>query len=121
MSPVVASRHHDTTAVRQHTTLLATLTAWCGTDRKILVDLGYEAFAGTLCAPFKKPQGGTLTDAQIAVNALHAATRCLGERVNALLKCTFRLLQHWRGCPRTITQLAAAVLIILHVEHHRAA
>ncbi|MDQ1295536.1 MAG: hypothetical protein QG608_3421, partial [Actinomycetota bacterium] len=74
------------------------------------------------CAhPYKTPKGGKLTDAQLAVNALPSATRCLGERANALLKCTFRLLQHWRGCPRKITQLADAALIILHVEHRRAA
>jgi hypothetical protein len=121
VSPVVEGRSHDTSAVRRHTDLLTTLTAWCNDTRKILVDLGYQAFSATLGNPYKTPKGGKLTDAQQAVNALPSATRCLGERANALLKGTFRLLQHWRGCPRKITQLAAAALTILHVEHRRAA
>jgi len=69
--------------------------------------------------PFKKPRGGELTQDQRAFNAVHSALRCLGERANSLLKTTYKVLRRYRGCPWRIGKIAAAALVLLHLEHDR--
>ena len=53
------------------------------------------------------------------VNALHAATRALGERANSLLKATFNALRRVSLCPWRIGTITAAALVLLHREHNR--
>ena len=84
-----------------------------------LADLGYQGEADRFRIPAKKPQGGELTEDQQAYNAVHSALRCLGERANALLKGTFRILNRIRGCPWRIGDITAAALVLLHVENNR--
>ena len=56
---------------------------------------------------------------QQAFNAVHSALRCLGERADSLLKTTYKALRRQRGCPRQISKIAAAALVLLHLEHDR--
>lgn len=45
--------------------------------------------------------------------------RCLGERVNALLKTTFRIPIRIRRCPWQIRKITAAALVLLHIDNNR--
>jgi hypothetical protein len=47
------------------------------------------------------------------------AAHCLGERANALLKNTFRILNRIRGCPWRIGDITPAALVLLHIENNR--
>jgi transposase len=50
---------------------------------------------------------------QKAVNSAHARQRGPGERANAQLK-SWRVLRKIRCCPRRITDLAKAVVVLIH-------
>lgn len=54
-------------------------------------------------------------------NALQTALRALAEHGNTLLKTIFKALRHVSLDPGRIGTITAAVLIILHTEHHRTA
>lgn len=118
VSGVRPGREHDTTAARADPDLLDQIRAWVDDGQLALADLGYEGEADLLRVPIKKPARATLTADQQAYNAVHGALRCLGERANSLLK-NFKALRRWRGCPWRIGDIAAAVLVLLHHEHHR--
>ena len=120
-SPVRPGREHDTTCARAHQGLLDALNAWCADGRAVLADLGYEGERARLLLPVKKTHGATLTVDQRCYNALHRATRALAERGNALLKNPFTMLRHVTISPGRIGAMAAAALVLLHVEHHRTA
>jgi len=92
--------------------------------RRILFDLGYEGSGtqtGPLAIPFKKPKGAGLTDDQKAHNRIHNALHAVGERANALLKVTFRLLRNITIDPWKIGLVTKAALAILHTEYRRTA
>src|SRR3954470_8354087 len=88
-SPVRPGREHDTTCLRAHPDALPLLAAWTDEAHAALADLGYEGEQTTLTIPIKRTADRPLTDDQRTINALHAATRALAERGNALLKTTF--------------------------------
>ena len=118
-SDVRPGREHDTTAARADPVLLQRITDWVQDGGLALADLGYQGEAHLFRLPAKKPTGGELTEDQQAYNALHSALRCLGERANALLKTTFRVLTRIRGCPWRIGNITAAALVLLHIENNR--
>src|SRR3954454_1417836 len=92
-SAVRPGREHDTTALRAHAEALPTLAEWTDEVHAVLGDRGYEGERTALTTPIKKVAGHPLTDDQRCVNLLHAATRALAERGNALLKTTFKALR----------------------------
>ncbi|MFR9804124.1 transposase family protein [Pseudonocardia sp. RS010] len=64
----------------------------------------------------KDPETGkrrNLSRNQRDVNSAHARQRGPGERANAQLK-TWRILRRIRCCPRRVTDLVKAVLVLIH-------
>jgi hypothetical protein len=118
-SPVRPGREHDTTALRAHAEVLPTLAEWTDGEHAALGDLGYEGEQATLTIPIKRTADRPLTADERTVNALHAATRALAERGNALLKSTFKALRRVSLCPWRIGAITAAALVLLHHEHGR--
>jgi hypothetical protein len=118
-SNVRPGREHDTTAMRADPVLLRCITEWVDDGRLALADLGYEGEADTFKMPVKKTTGKNLTIDQQAYNAVHGALRCLGERANALLKATYKVLRRCRGCPWRLSAIVAAALVLLHHENGR--
>lgn len=117
-SPVRPGREHDTTCLRTHPDLLATL-AKIRDDLRTLADLGYEGEADTVVVAFKTPANGQLTDLQQTFNRAHNRLRAIGERGNSLLKTTFKALRNISVCPWKIGAIVAAALVILHIDHDR--
>lgn len=117
-SPVRPGREHDTTTVRVHTELLPALRT-AGADLRTLGDLGYEGESDTITVAFKKPKGGRLTLVQQQLNAAHNRLRAIGERGNSLLKMTFKALRNVSLDPWRIGKIAAAALVILHLDQAR--
>ncbi len=118
-SDVRPGREHDTTAIRADPVLLQRITDWVTDGRPALADLGYEGEADTFKLPFKKTAGTELSIDPQSYNAVHGALRCLGERANALLKTTYKVLRRYRGCPWRLGTIVAAALVLLHHEHDR--
>lgn len=118
-SDVRPGREHDTTAARADPDLLRLITMWVSDGHLTLADLGYEGEPDIFRVPFKKPKRGELTVDQQTYNAVHGALRCLGERANSLLKTTYKVLRHYRGCPWRLGRIAAAALVLLHHENNR--
>ncbi len=121
ISDVRPGREHDSTALKA-SGALPILQEWTADLHEVLFDLGYEGLgspAGPLATAYKKPAGGTLTDEQKAHNRIHNALRAVGERANALLKVTFRLLHNITIDPWKIGLVAKAALVILHTEYRR--
>jgi hypothetical protein len=118
-SEVRPGREHDTTALREHVEILPALAVWITENHPALGDLGYEGESGTITVAFKKPKGGELTDDQKTYNKAHNGKRAIGERGNSLLKTTFKALRNVSLCPWKIGAIAAAALVILHIEHDR--
>ncbi|ONH28042.1 transposase family protein [Pseudofrankia asymbiotica] len=123
ISDVRPGREHDSTALKA-SGALAILAEWTADLHEVLFDLGYEGVgspAGPLAIAYKKPKGATLTDEQKAHNRIHNALRAVGERANALLKVTFRLLHNITIDPWKIGLVVKAALVILHTEYRRTA
>jgi hypothetical protein len=118
-SPVRPGREHDTTALRQHVEVLPLLAVWTDEHLRVLGDLGYEGEADTIVVAFNKPRGGHLTDTEKTFNKAHNGVRAIGERGNSLLKTTFKALRNVSLCPWKIGKIAAAALVLLHIEHNR--
>jgi hypothetical protein len=121
VSDVRPGREHDTTALRA-SGALPVLEEWAVEDRRVLFDLGYEGLGtqeGPLAIAFKKPKSGELTAEQKSHNRVHNSLRAVGERANALLKVTFRLLRNITIDPWKIGLVAKASLVILHTEYRR--
>jgi hypothetical protein len=118
-SPVRAGREHDTTCLRAHADVLPLLAEWTDDGHAALGDLGYEGEQATLTIPIKRTPDRPLTADERCVNVLHAATRALAERGNALLKTTFKALRRVSLCPWRIGAITAAALVLLHHLHGR--
>ncbi|WP_045875985.1 transposase family protein [Pseudofrankia sp. DC12] len=121
VSDVRPGREHDTTALRA-SGAPEVFEEWFADGGQVLGDGGYEAFGtqeGQFAVPFKKPKGGELTAEQKLHNRIHYALRAVGERANALLKVTFRLLRNVTIDPWKIGLVAKASLVILHTEYQR--
>jgi DDE superfamily endonuclease len=114
-----AGREHDTTCLRAHAELLPAVAGWTDDGHAVLGDLGYEGEQAALTTPVKRVAGWPLTDDERTINALHAGTRALAERGNALLKTTFKALRRVSLCPWRIGAITAAALALLHYEHGR--
>src|SRR4051794_3682951 len=119
VSSVRPGREHDTSALRAHAEVLPTLAEWTDEVHAVLGDLGYEGERAALTIPIKRTADRPLTDDERCVNALHAATRALAERGNALLKTTFKALHRVSLCPWRIGAIVAAALVLLHQKHAR--
>jgi hypothetical protein len=119
VSPVRPGREHDTTCARQHGLIdaLNRLAARLGV--LTLVDLGYENAGDGFRHPVKKPAGGQLTKAQQTFNKVIRGVHGVCERANSLLKTTFKALRRVSLDPGRITQIAAAALVLLHLEYDR--
>lgn len=117
-SPVRPGREHDTTCLRTHAGLLDTLAAIRG-DLRTLTDLGYEGEADTVVVAFKKPKNGELSDLQQTFNRAHNRLRAVGERGNSLLKTGFKALRNISLDPWRISDIVAAALVVLHLDHAR--
>ena len=118
-SDVRPGREHDTTALREHAKMLLALREWTGDDLPVLADLGCEGEAATFVLPIKKPADGALTDDQRQLNWLQAYARARAEQANSLLKTTFKALRRVSLSPDIIGAIAAAALVLLHIEHGR--
>ncbi|WP_437107331.1 HARBI1 family protein [Streptomyces flaveolus] len=119
VSPVRPGREHDTTCARRHGLIdvLNRLAAELGVPT--LVDLGYENAGDGFRHPVKKPAGGELTEAQQTYNKITRGIHGVCERANSLLKTTFKALRRVSLDPSRITQIAAAALVLLQLEHDR--
>jgi hypothetical protein len=89
----------------------------------VLVDLGYEKFAGldSVRAPHKKQKGEDLTVDQRQYNKALGALRALAEKANADLKMRFRVLRRVGLNPWRIGVIARACLAVFQHEHGRIA
>ena len=87
-------------------------------DLPTLADSGYDGAGLGIKTPVKQPAGGqVLAGDNQAYNALHRATRCLGERGFALLTGRWRALQRVTVGPRRIGELAQAALVLTRIEN----
>jgi DDE superfamily endonuclease len=120
VSEVRPGREYDSTCAKAAGRLIPALEALEGeAGIPTLTDLGYLNMSPAIRHPYKKPQGGELTEAQTAYNKVIRAVRGLGERANALLKTTFKALRHVSLDPWRIGTIAKAALVLLHLEHDR--
>ncbi|WP_376773379.1 HARBI1 family protein [Streptosporangium album] len=119
VSAVRPGREHDMTCARTHGLLEDLSLTATETGLITLTDLGYEGAREVFRMPFKKPKDGELTEAQRAFNQLIRGIHGIGERANTLLKTTFKALRRVSLDPSRITQIAAAALVLLQLEHGR--
>jgi hypothetical protein len=117
-SPVRPGREHDTTAARTHEEILPALVEAID-DLRSLGDLGYQGESDTIVIGFKKPKDSQLTTIEQQFNKAHNGLRAIGERANALLKMTFKALRNISLDPWRIGAIAAAALVLLHIDHVR--
>jgi hypothetical protein len=97
-SEVRPGREHDLTCARLHG-LLDPLAKAAENGLIMLADLGYVDAGTGFRLPYKRSQGGTLTDDQIQYNKVHGALRALAEQANAQLKMRFKALRNVSKCP----------------------
>jgi hypothetical protein len=113
-SPALPGARHDMGAARDHG-ILDALGQACV---KVIADNGYRG-SGFEVPQRRRPadpetgQRRRLSANQKAVNSAHARQRGPGERANAQLKA-WRILRKIRCCPRRVTDLAKAVLVLIH-------
>jgi hypothetical protein len=114
VSEVLPGSEHDITAARSQ--VLATMSPYLR-DMPALADCGYEGAGCDVKVPVKNRKGITLDADTRTYNQLLRAIRCLGERGFALLTQRWKTLQHITCCPRKITMIARACLVLVHFEH----
>jgi DDE superfamily endonuclease/Helix-turn-helix of DDE superfamily endonuclease len=114
VSEVMPGSEHDITAAR--TLLLATMSPYLR-EMPCLADGGYEGAGCGVKTAVKKRKGVELGDDTETYNMLLRAVRCLGERGFALLTQRWKTLQSVTCCPRKITVIARACLVLVHFEH----
>ena len=112
-SQVRPGREKDVTCARTHHLPVLLDRHWNSPERVVLADLGYEGEATVFVCPYKNHRGRGLSTDQRTHNLLHAATRAVCERGNALLK-TFKALRQVSLCPWRIGDITAAALALLH-------
>jgi transposase len=113
-SPALPGARHDMGAARDHGIIDALREA----EVKVIADNGYRGsgFEVPQRRRPKDPETGErrrLSCNQKAVNSAHARQRGPGERANAQLKA-WRVLRRLRCCPRRVTDLVKAVLVLIH-------
>ncbi|ODU05647.1 MAG: transposase [Pseudonocardia sp. SCN 72-86] len=113
-SAALPGARHDMGAARDHG-ILDTLQA---AQVKVIADNGYRGSGFELPQRRrpKDPETGKrrkLSRNQKEVNSAHARQRGPGERANAVLKA-WRVLRKIRCCPRRVTDLVKAILVLIH-------
>lgn len=113
-SPALPGARHDMGAARDHGILDALQAA----QVKVIADNGYRGsgFEVPQRRRPRDPETGKrpkLSRNQRDVNSAHARQRGPGERANAQLK-TWRVLRKIRCCPRRVTDLVKAILVLIH-------
>lgn len=117
-SPVVAGHDHDITAARDTHVLGALYWAASQLGLPCLADSGYEGAGQGVHTPIKQPRdGNTLAADHQTYNALHRATRAIGERGFALLSSRWRALQRITASPSKIGHIVSGGLVLTHFEH----
>jgi DDE superfamily endonuclease len=118
VSEVAPGHLHDLTVARDAGAVGALNWAATQLDLPTLADSGYDGAGQGIKTPVKQPAGGQVLAADNhAYNALHRATRCLGERGFALLTGRWRALQRVTVSPRRIGELAQAALVLTRIEN----
>jgi DDE superfamily endonuclease len=118
VSEVAPGHLHDLTVARDAGAIGALNWAAAQLDLPTLADSGYDGAGLGIKTPVKQPAGGQVLAADNqAYNALHRATRCLGERGFALLTGRWRALQRVTVSPRRIGELAQAALVLTRIEN----
>ena len=118
VSEVAPGHLHDLTVARDAGAVGALNWAAAQLDLPTLADSGYDGAGLGIKTPVKQPAGEqALAADNQAYNALHRATRCLGERGFALLTGRWRALQRVTVSPRRIGQLAQAALVLTRIEN----
>lgn len=110
--------HHDITSARAGHVLGALYWAASQLGLPTLADSGYEGAGHGVYVPVKQPRGGRRlgVDHQ-AYNALHRATRVVGERGFALLTGRWRALQRTTISPSRIGMVVSAGLVLTQIEY----
>lgn len=114
VSEVLPGSEHDITAARA--LLLATMSPYLR-EMPCLADGGYDGAGCGVKTPVKKRKGVELGEDTETYNKLLRGIRCLGERGFALLTQRWKTLQSVTCCPRKITMIARACLVLVHFEH----
>jgi DDE superfamily endonuclease len=118
VSEVAPGHLHDLTVARDAGVIGALNWAASQLDLPALADSGYEGAGPGIKVPVKQPADAQVLAADnLAYNALHRATRCLGERGFALLNGRWRALQRITVSPSRIGELAQAALVLTRIEN----
>jgi hypothetical protein len=118
-SEVMPGRCHDLTAARAHGLPSALGQAATRLRLPALADNAYDTAGHGVITPIKQPRSRPLDPAQQTFNALHRATRALGERGFALLTGTWRCLQRITISPSRIGTLVRACLVLTLIENRQ--
>ncbi len=114
VSPVTPGATHDITAARAHA--LPALYPAARDGIKTLADKGYHG-AGTGILHIRRlPKHREPDPDAVCRNKLIMALRAPAERGNALLKSTWPALRRVTLDPNRITHIAAAALVLLHLQ-----
>lgn len=111
VAPVEPGSTHDITVARLHA--LPALYAAAAQGLPTLTDKGYQGAGIGVAVPLK---GHNLAADNQTRNQLIAALRAPAERGNALLKQTWKALQHVTLDPNKITAITSAALALLHLQ-----
>lgn len=109
---------HDITVARTGSVLGALYWAASQLGLPTLADSGYEGAGHGVWTPVKQPRNGrALGVDHRAYNALHRATRAIGERGFALLTGRWRALRHTTISPSKVGTIVAAGLVLTQLEY----
>lgn len=115
---VQPGHNHDITVARRDHVLGALYWAASQLGLPTLADSGYEGAGQGVHTPVKQPRdGGALAVDHLTYNALHRATRAIGERGFALLGTRWRALQRITASPSKIGTIVAAGLVLTQIEY----
>ncbi len=117
-SGVRPGREHDIACARTHADLLDALVEFADAGHTVMADLDYEGERTRLTCPHKLSKDRDLDVVERTLNRVHAHVRARAEQGNAWLK-NYRAMWRVTLHPQRIGAIAAAVLILLHLEHDR--
>jgi hypothetical protein len=117
-SAVVPGHDHDLTAARAQHVIGALYWSASQLHLPALADSGYKGAGHGVLTPIKKPRDGNVLGADNQTyNALHRATRAIGERGFALLTTRWRALQRITASPSKIGHIVAGALVLTQFEN----